>query len=155
MTVEDKGAIDDLRESVLDDVDVAVRNRVLGVVNESEPSFTEEIRASGRVLRPRERPSPSPTNPSRNASAEPSGAASYARDRFFSTLLVRGVAPCARLFRLRHSAAGMSRVSVRKYIRAGGPPGYQDAASSTSSDQRERTCSLNSSADKVAERLHR
>ena len=39
---------------------------------------------------------------------------------------------------------GISRVTVSTYIRAGGPPGRQDAASSTSSDQRERTFSLNS-----------
>ena len=39
---------------------------------------------------------------------------------------------------------GISRVTVSSYIRAGGPPGRQGAASSTSSDQRERTLSLNS-----------
>ena len=39
---------------------------------------------------------------------------------------------------------GISRVTVSKYIHAGGPPGRQGAASSTNSDQRERAFSLNS-----------
>ena len=38
---------------------------------------------------------------------------------------------------------GISRNTVRRYIRADGPPGRQGAASSTSSDQPERTFSLN------------
>ena len=38
---------------------------------------------------------------------------------------------------------GISRNTVRSYLRAGGPPGRQGAASSTSNDQRERTFSLN------------
>ena len=38
---------------------------------------------------------------------------------------------------------GISRNTVRSYLRAGGPPGRQGAASSTSSEQRERTFSLN------------
>ena len=38
---------------------------------------------------------------------------------------------------------GISRNTVRRYVLAGGPPGRQGAASSTSSDQRERTFSLN------------
>ena len=36
---------------------------------------------------------------------------------------------------------GISRNTVRRYVLAGGPPGRQGAASST--EQRERTCSLN------------
>ena len=38
---------------------------------------------------------------------------------------------------------GIARNTVSAYIRAGGPPGRQGAASSTSNDQRERTFSLN------------
>ena len=38
---------------------------------------------------------------------------------------------------------GISRNTVRSYPRAGGPPGRQGAASSTSNDQRESTFSLN------------
>ena len=38
---------------------------------------------------------------------------------------------------------GIARDTVSAYIRAGGPPGRQGAASSTSNDQRERTFSLN------------
>ena len=38
---------------------------------------------------------------------------------------------------------GISRNTLRSYLRAGGPPGRQGAASSTSNDQRERTFSLN------------
>ena len=38
---------------------------------------------------------------------------------------------------------GISRNTVRSYLHAGGPPGRQGAASSTSNDQRERTFFLN------------
>ncbi len=38
---------------------------------------------------------------------------------------------------------GIARDTVSAYIRAGGPPGRQGAASSGSNDQRERTFSLN------------
>ncbi|MCY4668550.1 MAG: helix-turn-helix domain-containing protein, partial [Rhodococcus sp.] len=39
---------------------------------------------------------------------------------------------------------GISRNTVKRYVHAGGPPGRQGAASSTGSDPRRRTNSLNS-----------
>ena len=38
---------------------------------------------------------------------------------------------------------GISRNTIRRYVRAGGPPGRQDAASSTEQRPPKRTCSLN------------